>query len=828
MSGLIDQLRAEYYPDQSARDLTLQVGQWAEAGNRKDLFSDHPDFAKEYYAIKDDIARAKRPGLGEEIVGGFQSGMHELGATGLALGALAAHGAQAIGVPGAEPVRNNLVRLMQEQQAEAAETPPSVPSFTDISAEHPLEDTTRYALRALGEQGPGLATAALQAVGGAVAGAAVGSVEPGGGTVVGGVAGGLLGLAERRLAQKAVSRLLEKGITDVTLEQAAKAIPREAVMAEAKRLGAEYGAQAALAAGAVSQSTGDLYAQNPDAPGAAILGGIPAGLIAVLPQAYVASRFFPAEEAVTEVAAKEANGYFQRFVKEAAKTVPLMGGTMPAMTMVQIAAAKYGRGEDPASFTAEDYKQALNAGIIGGITAVPLAAAGAGPKRVASSGPRLEETVIDRLPFRPGEQPSAEAGPLEFGSGSEIADADLALRPRPPLVQNPTGGLNEPIIPDAEFDVRDFAREQQLLRGPAAASAQVFLANERNPAMGLYEVEPGGARAVLPKPVEKAVAAVDDAIAEFERRVLPPAPALELPAASPPPTPAETEHLAPPPSNVVQHAPLANLIGTKVQYEGYEGTLVRDRDGNFMVQPEVTQGSTPRWIEVEGSGKDPAKLSSEVGLMPMEPANVIKPAPGVEIPGRLANARPESKVPLGDMFPSDLVPRADLNPAIAEQPGSILSTQNRNATQTRVSEQNREQQYQPTVSRGVSPETGRGDRTQRGGPLEPASAAGERDTAQAEFVGEQHLGSGLPAVEMWRLKEDIPGHRKGDVVSRETLAAAGYEVPLRAEESPTLKLPFKDAGYDTHEAFLSDYEKRGLHEVYETADEFLRRIYCAR
>jgi len=70
---------------------------------------------------------------------------------------------------------------------------------------------------------------------------------------------------------------LEKGIKTVTLDEVAAALPKEAVIAEAKRIAVEYGSQAALAASSIGQEVGSIYGNRPDAPGAAIAFGIPTG-----------------------------------------------------------------------------------------------------------------------------------------------------------------------------------------------------------------------------------------------------------------------------------------------------------------------------------------------------------------------------------------------------------------------------------------------------------------------------------------------------------------------------------------------------------------------
>jgi hypothetical protein len=71
MSRLIDELRASEFPNKSARDLALEIGEWAESNKRDDIFTANPDFAQEYYTLKDEIARARRPGFVDEFKGSF-------------------------------------------------------------------------------------------------------------------------------------------------------------------------------------------------------------------------------------------------------------------------------------------------------------------------------------------------------------------------------------------------------------------------------------------------------------------------------------------------------------------------------------------------------------------------------------------------------------------------------------------------------------------------------------------------------------------------------------------------------------------------------------
>lgn len=471
MSRLINELLASAYPGRNPRDLTLEIGEWVEQNGRKDIFMSDPDFATEYETIKDEIARARRPGYVEEFKGAFGSAVDDLQATGYGLGALAAHGAKAIGIPGAEPIRNNFLALMKEEQAQAAEYQPSVPSYDKITN---AEDAARYATYGLGTVAPSMVQAAASGVAGAALGSAVG---PGGA-----VGGALLGLAERRLAQKVLSGWLAKGITTESLEVAAKTLTRAEIAGEAKRLAIQYGGQAALAASSIGQEVGSIYSENPEAPGTALAYGIPAGLLDVLPEAYIASRFLGAGKRVAEAEVKQSVGYFRRFAQEAAKVVPLEGSTEAAQTLLEIAAAKSGRGEDPTSFTAADYKQMVNAGIIGaigGLGMAPVSAIGNPDARVDPTAQLTSDAMVERLPAR---QNAETPGTMAFGQGNDLLEGDLGLiePPRPGLpvapVPDAMAGIGEVEIADEGFDPFQRAR-------PAFRSAEVFAQNEEDPAL---------------------------------------------------------------------------------------------------------------------------------------------------------------------------------------------------------------------------------------------------------------------------------------------------------------------------------------------------------
>lgn len=670
MSRLIDQLRASDFPNRSTRDLTLEVGEWLESNKRDDVFAQHPDFAQEFHDLKDEVARASRPSLGEEFRGSFGSAVDELQASGYAGLALAAHGAQKLGIPGAESTRNKLLELMHEQEAEAAEYRPSVGSYDEIKSGHLVDDVLSYLSYGAGTLGPSmLQSAGAAAVGAAIGGGAGSTAAPGPGTAVGAVGGALLGLAERRLAQKVLSRLVGEGVK-TTLTDVARSLPREAITAEAKRLAVQYASQGALALSSIQMETGSIYKENPEAPGIALAYGVPAGLLDVLPEAMIAGRFLGAGKLAARGEAERAVGYFRRFVGEAAKNIPLEGGTETAQTLLEIAAAKQARGESPTSFTRDDWRQAVNAGIIGAIGGAGMSgvSAIANPAADPDILTPLTNRIVEGDRFGNGGLPipsdASPGGTMDFGAGNEIPEGDVAGFASLPA--EVVGGFNQ----NATAEAQRFG----------AADTEPFSLGAAEPETGLPDLtaSPSLARtdrerlAALPPEVRKGVKAAEKAAHDWEiaNASTEPFPgeqaeAREFPQfGTTPLDPAEQAALAPQ-SETIRDAQLQELIGTQVEYQGYRGQLVRDREGNFMVMPSVRDASKPFWVEVSGTGKDPTLLASEVAVTPLEAVPMQpKAPPAVAIPGAGQTApgpAPASKVPLGEFFPSDLVPRRDIN-----------------------------------------------------------------------------------------------------------------------------------------------------------------------
>lgn len=328
MSGFIDQLRAQLGDPRSPRDLTLILGDQLTQTGRKDVFDANPDFAQEYAQLKDEIERVNRPSYTKEFTGAFGSAVDSAQAGGLGLLKLGAD------VIGADQVGDYLGRQVDEQNRQAAEFRPSVPSYENI---HNADDAARYALYGAGTVAPSMA---IGAAGGALGGLAGRALLGAGGAVAG--------------------------------ETAAAAAARAAANVAAIKTGTEIG----IGASSVGQEVGSIY-NDTGAVGPSLGYGIAAGLLDALPEAYVVGKFFPQKSEIGPAAAKAAVGYWKRFAIEAAKVVPMEATTEAAQTLLELAAAKHARGEAPDSFTPADYRQALNAGAIGaigGLAMSPVAA----------------------------------------------------------------------------------------------------------------------------------------------------------------------------------------------------------------------------------------------------------------------------------------------------------------------------------------------------------------------------------------------------------------------------------------------------------------------
>ncbi len=491
---IVSLLRGKY-PDDPRSDsgLTLIYGDWA-AKNRPDWFESYPDFANEYR----DLKRGFRPSMAQEFKGSVGSAVGKLQATGW--GGLAG-GADVVG---ANKIRDYLSKAAEEQEIQASEFTPSVGSYKDI---YSVGDALRYATYGAGQIVPSAAETAITAGAGALIGAGVGSAAPGAGTVAGGAAG-------------AVAGVIEKEAVKAAIRQAAK-----------------IGARAGVAASTIPNSIGEIYNETKN-PGLAFGFGTLTGALDMLPEGYVAGKFFAeaGKKVVTQESVTAARSFAKEFAKTAARegliTVPAEGLTESAQEFINIAAAKLNRGEDPATVTAQDYERLLNAGLIGsigGAVMAPVAGAGemrqnqplpqveAPPAQAANAAPTLSPDVAAAVAAAEGQMAAMLPNPMR-GLGSY--EEELS---RIPSVQESAGPMEFGDLPahpsilraaeakrqaEADARARAFANSDQ-----GAASLRAGLLQQANPPLsGLNEiVEPTNE----PTPFDLAIAQATQSAAKM-------------------------------------------------------------------------------------------------------------------------------------------------------------------------------------------------------------------------------------------------------------------------------------------------------------------------
>ncbi|MCM2276301.1 MAG: hypothetical protein NDI75_16085, partial [Candidatus Didemnitutus sp.] len=155
----------------------------------------------------------------------------------------------------------------------------------------------------------------------------------------------------------------------------------EKVVAEAVKAAVKRGAQAGLATATIPQSAGEIYnevAGEENGASIALVAGTFAGLLDIIPEGYVLGKFFRPGSVVRDAERSAVSRYLKALGTEAAKTMPMEGTTEAAQEFVNIAAAKFARGEPP-TLTDSDVERLANAGIIGSIGGAmfaPVAAAG--------------------------------------------------------------------------------------------------------------------------------------------------------------------------------------------------------------------------------------------------------------------------------------------------------------------------------------------------------------------------------------------------------------------------------------------------------------------
>lgn len=453
MNSIVKLARSQF-PDDERDDklITLEFGRWAEQ-NRPDWFEQFPDFAEEYREIQ----RSLRPGLGQEFKAAAGAAVDNLQATAFGAGGMAAD------LLGADRVKAWMMEKSLEQQAEAAEYRPSVGTYKDVESGG---DLLHYLAYGMGTVAPSVAEAVILGAAGAAAGSAA---APGPGTAAGAVAG-LVGRQAARNLIRAHGAQWAKGLSKEAAEAALKS--------EMKSVAASAGGRIGLAASSIPHAQGEIYndiADTENGAGIAAVAGTFAGLLDLLPEAYVFNRFFKPGTKIAPESGSRVMAYVKRLGAEAAKTMPMEASTESAQEFIGWAAEKYARNEPP-TVTDKDVEHFINAGLIGamgGGVFAPISAFGRGRTMPEiPEGQQEQQNNFDApppppeiTPFDPPEsQPAYPFDPE--GSPDAVAPGGSA-----PDMSRLFSEYEEQTRPRNEFDAIGQVREA-VQRAAAAESQQ--------------------------------------------------------------------------------------------------------------------------------------------------------------------------------------------------------------------------------------------------------------------------------------------------------------------------------------------------------------------
>ena len=341
-------------------ELTVELGNLLRTKGTFDAQAEQfPDFREQYLAATQATDRS----LLGEVGAGFSRAARGLAGTGMEAAAFG------LDVVGADETAKALSRKAKEVAASGEDVAPTVQSLGEI---RDIEGGFRYGLGKIGE--------ALPSIGEAVGTAAIGGAAAGPAGAVTGFVGkqAIKNMVKSGLAKRLLAREIAGEVTEEAVKTALKAGTNQALKQEfrdqALRTAARWGQGATSALNAYGLSTGEIYGETGDVETASV-----AGLIAAIPDTilptYVAGKFI--QGPATAEAIKKAGGFWDRFFKEAVKTVPGEMGTEAFQELVGIGAEKYHKGE-PITLNREDLKRMAEAGIggaAGGLVAAPLAAA---------------------------------------------------------------------------------------------------------------------------------------------------------------------------------------------------------------------------------------------------------------------------------------------------------------------------------------------------------------------------------------------------------------------------------------------------------------------
>ena len=328
--------------------LTWEEGEWAKQ-NAPDLFERYPDFAEQFYQIRE----ANAPGLVEEGTRAFKRAGIGLGSTALGGAAL---------VTGSDYLKRKAAAL--QMQASDPDLASTIPTLEDIRSPR---DLARYATAKVGEAVPSIGEAVtLGLVGGAIGSA----IEPGAGTIAGVGAGAVEGLIGRGIIRKAIKSLVAEGITEEALIAGLrKGVPAvvEAVTKNAKSLAGARAGTVTAGLNSFLLNAGDVYSENDDRGIAAALGLVAAVPDMVVP-AIVIRQFFPKVSlSAGREAMKEVVGSNALKVMKAAGVTAFESGTESFQQAVNVVARNLKAGRDPLSFNDRDLVEIREAGITGAV-----------------------------------------------------------------------------------------------------------------------------------------------------------------------------------------------------------------------------------------------------------------------------------------------------------------------------------------------------------------------------------------------------------------------------------------------------------------------------
>lgn len=294
-------------------------------------------------------------------------------------------GAMASDAVGFDSLKDWFIKGSEQQDKEIAGEPINVEDSSQIQG---FDSFMRWFAGAAGKAVPQLAEAAATTAIGALVGSAIGPE----GTVGGAVEGFVGREAVKNALKIGVKNLVTEGVDAKLVSAELKAYARGKISKDAmsepakdimvnefRGIMSKYAADGALLTNSVGQETASIYQDSADLPDSnrkvnALIGGLAAGVMDFIPDAYIANKFFPGAGRVTHGQVAESKDYLIRLSKAAATELPkvfaIESGTEYFQTLTEFAAHNYA---DPAKrdaifdYTPDQMHQALEAAKQGGV-----------------------------------------------------------------------------------------------------------------------------------------------------------------------------------------------------------------------------------------------------------------------------------------------------------------------------------------------------------------------------------------------------------------------------------------------------------------------------